>query len=400
MKLLVELMDRRDSLLNILAPHAFHPERLVYLYDPDTDTEMWNSLHSALARKYPAMQLEARAVDAMDADSIEAVCRSVADEPGAVFDLTGGNDLVAAVAAKFCAEHAIPRFLLAGDPPVFTDLGGAAAYADQYRPPLLTLEDLTEPIGACVSGNMHRPPRPEQYEDILSFFRRTQDNPKAWRQYCNYLQEVTDMEKKDSRGHIRVDAPATVNSSRHHSLHNDPSFAVPAAEAGFLERYRAERGRVHFYYPDKTTCYYMITQGVWLEMFCYINASRLGWFHDIRMSALFDWNANPNEPGNVINEIDLVLIYQFTPLFLSCKTSVPTTDDLNEIFLYAKKFGGAHAHAAIATTVAIRQIPLSVRNRASEMSVGVLAKEMLTPRRFGDYLRRLFRIPSDPSSQG
>ena len=393
MELLVELYDRNNNLGNLLAARAFGPARLVFLYDParDGDGERAETKLAALERSLrqpcPHTRFETMPVSYQDPASIEAACESLAGQGGAVFDLSGGNDLAAAVVSGYAAKQAFPRFTIDPKSRSIFDLGGAADCAAAFVFPKLTIAELAAANGVSVNGNMHRPPAPERFAGILQFFRLTARDPKGWRQFCNYLQEITNMENRDSQGRILVDAPAMVQSSRHKNLHLDPEFARPAARLGFLERYRAEGGRVRFCYPDAAACRYMITQGVWLEMFLYITAAQLGQFDECKMSLLFDWNGRDREAGNVVNEIDVVLMRGFTPLFISCKTSVPATDDLNEILLYTRRFGGSHARAALATTAAAKQIPLSVKNRAAEMDVLLLAKESLSLRRLEAQLR-------------
>ena len=88
------------------------------------------------------------------------------------------------------------------------------------------------------------------------------------------------------------------------------------------------------------------------------------------------------------NEVDVVMTRGVLPVFISCKTRVPTNDDLNEIYAIKKKFGGDLAVGMIATTKYVgREFP--VRERAEEMGIYIVDERYFEN---GTVMKRLEKI--------
>lgn len=388
METLVELYDKKEMLHNTLGVHCFHPKRLIFLADFSRDGKNCvDPVKKALCRRYPSLEVETLSVSYRDEKTVRRACEEIAARfPSPVFDMSGGNDVVSAGVNSFCDQKTYPRFYIDSETGAMVNLGGAEEFVTSFSLPRMKLEDFVEPTGASLLGRNHRPPDEEQYESVLRFFQMTLKKSRDWNIFCNYLQEVTQEENRDEQSKVFVDAPDTIAGKRHKQLRFDPEFARLAFRCGFIEKLRMKNGRVYFRYTDDRFRRYLTSQGVWLEMFIYIASKRIGGFDDCRMSVQLDWNGVDREDGNVMNEIDVVLTRGITAVFVSCKTSVPTTDDLNEILLYSRRFGGRTAKCLLATTASAKQIPLSVKNRATEMGVRLVCGEALNLR----YLRTFF----------
>ena len=108
-----------------------------------------------------------------------------------------------------------------------------------------------------------------------------------------------------------------------------------------------------------------------------------------RMSVIIDWDGPENDFACAVNEIDALLISCATPVFISCKSSVPSTAALNEIELYAKRFGGSFSKTVMITTCDAQKEAPTILKRAQEMKITLIDRHDLQERRFLKHLQKL-----------
>ncbi len=117
--------------------------------------------------------------------------------------------------------------------------------------------------------------------------------------------------------------------------------------------------------------------GTILEMYSALCAYESGLFHDIRVGVKLDWDGiltNGNQP-DPYNEIDLILMKNNLPIFVSCKNTDPKKEQLYENAVMAKHYGGPFATTALFCSGNATE---GVKKRASEMGIvlidGIRAK--------------------------
>lgn len=130
--------------------------------------------------------------------------------------------------------------------------------------------------------------------------------------------------------------------------------------------------------------------GTILEMYGALCASESGLFHDVRVGVKLDWDGRitDGEEPDPYNEIDLILMRNNLPVFVSCKNTVPKNDQLYEITVMAKHYGGYFATPALFCSGNATE---GVKKRALEMGVilvdGIRAK---TPEIMIATLKKIF----------
>ena len=83
-------------------------------------------------------------------------------------------------------------------------------------------------------------------------------------------------------------------------------------------------------------------------------------------------SAEKQASGTAYNEIDIIACTGITPLFISCKSGLPNPNSMNEILVYARKFGGARAKAAMVTSSEISHGFVGLRKRASDLGTVIV----------------------------
>jgi len=375
MKTLVELFDLGNTIDNILASHIFHPERVVFLTDERSEciTRIWE-IERALKKKYPKMKFTIQPLNT--SRDVEEVCgRLLATYPDPVFDLTGGSDAISFAITQLCNRRFRPCFCIDWREGVILCSEAAEDYKNEFKMPDLELEDLLGANGATIFRRMHTTPPESRHDAILEFFQETLKRPREWLMFCRFLQQAA-AEANRKRHPTVIQCKKTISDPNGRVSHFRPEFAQLALRLGFLKSLEITPRQVHMKFADEMSLRYLTSQGTWLELYSYITCKRTGWFHECEMSIVIDWDGIPQRKDNVVNEIDVMLMRGITPIFISCKTSVPTTESLNEIELYAKKLGGAGAKSMLVTAASLDEAP-TVRIRAKELDLILVERKDL-----------------------
>lgn len=391
MKTLVELFDLENTVDNILASHIFRPERVVFLTDERSEciTRIWE-IERALTKKYPKMRFTIQPLNT--SRNVNEVCeRLLATYPDPVFDLTGGNDAISFAIIQLCNRRFRPCFCIDWQEGIILCSEAAEDYRNDFEMPNLSLEDLLGANGATIFRKMHATPPEPRHDAILEFFQETLRRPKEWLMFCRFLQQAA-AEASRKRHPTVIQCRQSISDPNGRVSQFRPEFAQLAYRLGFLKNLEINPRQVYMKFADETSLRYLTSQGTWLELYSYIMCKRTGWFHECQMSVVIDWDGIPQRKDNVVNEIDVMLMRGITPIFISCKTSVPTTESLNEIELYAKKLGGAGAKSMLVTTASLDDAP-TVRVRAKELDlILVERKDLLKEEGILPFLRKAGNI--------
>lgn len=376
MKTLVELYDSKNIIDNILASYIFRPEHVVFLSDGRSKSMTGiKELQKALTLRFPGMAFSCELL--RNSKQVPEVCgRLMALYPDPVFDLTGGQDPVSFAVAQFCHQRFRPCICIDWREKEILCSEAAQEYRRQFFMPQLTIDDILQANGAMVCRKMHQTPDKRRYDALLTFFEETLRRPKEWLSFCRYLQQTAAQAQRD--GHpLTIQGNGVITDRGGRMIQCHPDFANLAYQLGFLTQLEMKKTKVSLTFADETSLRYLTSQGTWLELYVYITAKKSGRFHDCQMSVVIDWDGVFQKRDNVINEIDVILMRGIRPVFISCKTSVPTAENLNEIELYAKKLGGSQAVAMLVTTTSVQKEAPIVFHRAQELDVLLVEREQL-----------------------
>lgn len=376
MKTLVELYDPQNILKNIMVPYIFTPDRVIFLCDGREESKAGvEKLKTALTERFPKMAVFSEVLE--NSEQVFPLCEKlISVYPDPVFDLSGGTDAVGFAVALFCHTRVRPCICVDWQQRTLLCSEAAEKYRAEFRIPELSIEDILRASGAALQRKMHETPKKEWYDALTTFYEETLRSPKDWLLTCKYLQLMA--AKAENEGHPMSFTGNTVITDRGNKvLRCHPDFMNLAYRLGFLKKLEWKKATVSMTFADKTILRYLTSQGTWLELYVYITAMKSGRFHDCRMSVVIDWDGIFLKRDNVINEIDVLLMRGARPVFISCKTSVPNTENLNEIYLYAKRLGGSHAKAMLVTTQDVKKQSPTVYLRAKELGVILVERDDL-----------------------
>ena len=334
----IEFYDK-DILKNILGVFALHPDKVVYMYDRElSDMNVFVSLENCFKRHMPDIIVEYYPVDVTD---IELVCeetsRVIKANRECVMNLTGGSELM--ILAGYKAARANHARL------VFTDIikGHVVDLTDKTKVwpiPKLSLTDFFNAKGASVRGNSHDAPEPPEFDRILAMCRVLFSDQKTWKALCSFIQTTM---AKTSPGELYFKNKNPFGKSEG----KFSALLFEFRDHGFIRNLNITRQTISFEFSCKTHKAYLISYGVWLELYVYVSARKSKAFDDVLLGIMIDWDIF--DKNYLDNEIDVVISDNSVPVFVSCKFCEANTSALNELLIEKKMLGGWFSKGVIVT---------------------------------------------------
>ena len=387
MKVLIEYYDK-DVLKNIVASLTLQPDVVVYLHDKGmTDKNVFRSLETCFKKSMPHIKLESIPVDIRSVEKLrQATCR-VVERYGAencTLEMTGGSELMMIAGYKAGLQTGMRMVHTDLVERCINDVETDEKVCDTVT---LTLENFLDAKGAELMGESHRPPQPERYEPIRRMAQYLFRNLPEWKGTCSWMQTVA------SRGlphELTINSPKKVIQKNGREVWAGEEVLMEFQKNGFIEDLKMARNHISFRFcsmEDKTYC---ISYGVWLELHVYVAAASSGMFDDVKLGTMIDWDIyDGTRMGG--NEIDVVLMDDSLPVFISCKRREADTAALNELLIAKKRLGGWFSKGLIATYSKEKDENTGTYLRCKELGLEMLdARDILAPD-FSDRLVKAIR---------
>lgn len=382
MKTLIAYYDK-DVLKNIMGVLTLRPDKAIFLYDSSMeDLTVFRALHTCFKRHIPHIQIEHYPVDILSMDKIyQRTCQIIKHNGNCDLELTGGSELM--VIAGFRAGMEMGARVLHTDL-VHSQITNLLTDEVVATTTTLSLEDFVDARGACFIGESHRPPEPSRYQAIWDMARYLFTHLEDWKHTCSFLQTVA---ARYLPHELYMESKATIYMKNGKKTSADKSILQEFQRLGFIKHLVMDGERVKFSYCSVQDRQYCIGYGVWLELYVYIAAQRSGRFDDVKLGTMIDWNAYD---GVTIagNEIDVILMEQSLPVFISCKLRSADTAALNELLIAKKRLGGWFSKGVIVTFGREKSDKTGTYQRAKELGITLLdATDILS----NDFEKRLVR---------
>jgi hypothetical protein len=364
-------MFDREPIKNVLSTCVFKPEIAVYLCDTRDATFFRESaLYKLFSRRKMKTMPRFYYLDATNPGEIYEVLRAVVhDYPDAVFDFSGGRDLVLLMAGACFAEMDLPGYYVDIPRGRFINVRGCEELAPLFKTPDFSAEDIFTMAGATITGSGHFLPAQLSADfqaDVLAVFPLVMQNTKAWGGFVSWLQafcagtSATTLEVEGPRGGHKGGGQANITLLRH------------LQKAGIITRLEIGKNYISLAFKSTVHRKSLMIEGIWLELYCYVVARQSGRFGDVRTSIVVDWAGVDGGVDNTKNEVDVFITKGVTPMFISCKMSVPSPLALSEIKMLSTKFGGWLSRTVVFTAARLGPEHRALKNRAAEMDVLLL----------------------------
>ena len=127
-----------------------------------------------------------------------------------------------------------------------------------------------------------------------------------------------------------------------------------------------------------------------MELYTYISALECNYFDTCDIGVHLDWDGIINGwLPDVVNEVDVLLMKDNIPTFISCKNGRVDKDALYELDTVTQKFGGKYAHKII---ISPQSNDETLSERAREMGIDLVDEEIFdwTEDEFKYYLKNIY----------
>lgn len=102
-------------------------------------------------------------------------------------------------------------------------------------------------------------------------------------------------------------------------------------------------------------------------------------YNDVVNGVVIDWDGEFHDESlkqeyDTENEIDILLMHNIVPVFISCKNGIVTADELYKLNTVAERFGGKYSKKVlVATSVSsLGEAGKYLRQRAKDMNIKIV----------------------------
>lgn len=379
----VEVFDTVNLQNNIMAATVFHAEHIIFLYESHQEDSM-EGVCAFLQAKQPRMRMDKVLVGAKDAREIvrNTLQALKSDSKDVLVEINGGSPIIANFARACCREFQFPCIALDAIGGQIVNVEHAESLEGAFSFPELTFSDILLLQGRTYNRNMHMLADERYHDRILTMSEYAFSHQSDFKFFYDFVHHKSDGELSEPGLTI------ILNKSRDISDRIIRIFEL-FVNQGFIKDFIVDDYQIRFTCVDPFVKEMLAVKGSWLEMYVYIHAKRSGLFSEVYQSVMIGWDLQRRPKFNVENEIDVVLMKQGTPIFISCKMTNPKPDALNEIFALASSFGGYGAIPALATSSDIRNRNRTLWNRAEEMGVALLDFSVLNREGLIEFFKKI-----------
>lgn len=356
---IVEFYDK-SPIENIASSLLCTPDRVIFVGDNRKRMEKSIELYREVTeRRNLSIDFSCKTVNRSNLMSIvDTLSEIVRENPGCVFDLTGGEDLilvaVGMIAEKF-PDVRLHRFNVRSNTLLDCDADGETLAAGSD---LLTIDENIRIHGGRVIYCDEEPDGTFVWDfsdsfraDIDAMWDICRRNPGVWNAQINTLDKVSEMLGQKNSDDLAL--AVNIHTAKTTMAADGDKFVLrmdvlkQLEAAGLIAGLREtdEEFSLEFKnYPVKRA----LTQaGTILELYVTMTAAGLyepngsPVYDDVLCGVFIDWDGEiqPDNRADVENEIDVMLMHGMVPVFLSCKNGYVDADELYKLNSVAERFG-------------------------------------------------------------
>ena len=314
---------------------------------------------------------------------VKVLCEIVETYDNCHFDLTGGDDLYLVAAGIVRERYAHKNiqmhwFNLRNNTIADCDQDGVTIMSE---PPHLLVEEQIRIYGGDILYDNESPlgtfrwdMNPEFCQDIRTMWKICSADPGKWNAMMNVLAaahavaedmayeedyEDDSYEEEDPLIlHVYRDdvSDRVARQKVNNKFFWSAEISTKLMKSGLLETCTCDRDIIRVVYKNEQIKKLMGSAGRVLEMLIYsIALSMTGTgkddvYYDAMTGVYIDWDGElQGESSGVdtVNEVDLVLMRNMIPVFISCKNGKVETDELYKLASVADRFGGPYARKVL-----------------------------------------------------
>ena len=343
---------------NILATQEFKPEVVYFIKDKSSEEKM-KTLRNYYENNFRNTKLEEFIVDEGNKESLQKIIDSVKNKKILV-NLTGGKRINSLILLDICMKNNITALYMDIKKKIMYEFKDSINLCNKSFEDL-EIEDIVKASGGKIIEDASELCNKK---DLIYFSEQISNNLSLWHEHKQKLYDSNIFEHDSyEQQKIYIHTENLLNEEIK-ILNNILVKLKEMKEITFKEE--DKKITVNFY--NNYLKAFIFKSGTWLEIETNKLINKIEEVDESKNGVMFLWN-----DGNqaVRNEVDVVAVKDSVPIFISCKDSDKYNEmALNELNVYASKFGGENSYKILVATKEPLKSP--VRVRAKEMGINII----------------------------
>ncbi len=294
------------------------------------------------------------------------------------FDLTGGESLLLVAIGALSKEYKVPMHMYDIRTKEMFEYGiedvAPLSQCAKYRPVKLNLDGFISLYGGKINYSMHKDAKNldclELADDIEKMWRISRKYHRKWLHYSAMLRSF---KEATTELIVQADKDAFDREKKKNqavgTLDYFARFLKECEACGLIRDLRLENSVICFVYKNENIKNYFWDGGSILEMYTFARVKQQYPGEDCRVGVHIDWDGVIHSGGqDVLNEIDVMVMDNNLPIFISCKIGNVNQMALYELETVASQFGGKYVRKILAIG---KPLSSGYQLRADEMGIEV-----------------------------
>lgn len=389
----IEFFDT-DALKNVCTCLTYTPQRVIYIGDNAKVMQRhiadYNRVFSARGHQ---IEFLFKTVSKSNLEqAVKLLTELVENFDDCVFDITGGGEILNVALGIVCTRFPerdiqIHRVNLRNNMVSDCDKDGVTVFRDIPR---LTVEELIRIYGGdVVYGGIddiktYRWDMTEEFvEDIHKMWQICREKVRDWNVQIGIFEAMEKAGTRSDDGLVTVVTRAALDFELikgNAKYKKKKDIVASLIQSGLLTCFDdTDMNAIRVGYKNLQVKRCLAKAGQALEMIVYAVAGELKEedgqpvYCDALNGVMIDWDGEfyeEAETGNTINEIDVLLMHDALPVFISCKNGDVTAEELFKFHTVAERFGGQYARKIlIATAIKGSKNEAHIRQRAQDLQI-------------------------------
>lgn len=384
---LVEFFDI-EPLDNMIGCLSIHPDKVYFVGESKFMKRQLDTYKSFLSHHGIHAEINLVPVSRSSlSDIVEKVSAIVEKEDECCFDLTGGADLLLVAVGMIYERYkdrkklVIHRYNVRKNTVSLCEKS-CDAMLERYRPAVMVEEGIAL-HGGAVPTSFVNGKRDESWQytddfvrDVDLMWNIAKRNPSAWNSQTATLSGFESIKKPSNDTLLTV-----VDVSGRKNIPYIKRLLNALYKAKLITQLENEGKILSYRFKNNQVKRCILKSGNVLELKTLITARKLknedgsDFYSDSTVQVCIDWDGRLHDGGNDVmdtaNEIDVMLMKELVPVFISCKNGSVGDDELYKLNTVTSRFGGKYAKKVLVATHLGKkgQAAKYFRQRASDMNI-------------------------------
>ena len=356
--ILISQVDEHNE-SNILATKELNPEIIYFIKDKSCNNKA-DTLKKYYERNFKNIKLNFFDIKEGDNTALEKLIKNI-ENKNIIVNLTGGKRVNSLILLNLCLKNNLKS--------LYIDIKEKILY--EFKDNAISIlnksfEDLEIDDIVKASGGMIVEDASQLYnkKDLIFFSEQISKNISLWHEHKQKLYDSSIFEH-DSYNQQRIYIHTNNLSKEENKLLNlilDNLVKMKEITV------RNTTDKITIDFLNNYLKAFIFKSGTWLEIETNKLINKIDEIDESKNGVMFLWN-DSNEI--VRNEVDVVAVKDSVPIFISCKDSDKYNEmALNELNVYAEKFGGDNSYKILVATKAPIKSPVKIR--AKEMGINII----------------------------